>query len=276
MKNDCVSNQSCFLSACCTLNAFQLEVFLLTLIVYSIAIAYTFISYHSIISNIPKEVKNAKQDANSKLCIEPDEQFEYIGDRLSFLDKCYIYSHILIKTIILTTIIIKAFYMAIANYFLYNDIDEDSELFSFYYLVVLDFFILIFIFFIFYIPGYLVEFYKKYLLIFIGFSLLTFFNYTIYRKKTTSIYESIALVIIACIIGLIITLFLIIYSNSLYFSKVNRDDSIKEENLSRYILENYSNNLNTRNEIELYKETNRVFDLYKIVEIIKKIRNARK
>lgn len=279
MKNDCESSQSCFFAFCCTLNAFQIEIFIITIIVLSLSVAYTIISYTTIIIDIPKEIAKTKDEANSKLSIDNDkEKSDYIGDRSNFTDKLYIFSQIYIKTLLVSLIILKSFFLLISNFLVFSKgIDEDSELLNFYFILIIEFFSLIFMFFMFYIPGFAFDFYKKYLILFGGFTILTVFNYSMYSTKIVSIYKSLFLISISYFTGVFVIIFLLIYSNSLFFRKVNRDDQIKEEHLSKYVLDNYTNNLDKdMNEAEIYRETTRVYDLYKIVEIMKKIRLARK
>jgi hypothetical protein len=279
MKNDCESSQSCFLAFCCTLNAFQIEIFIITITIISIGVAYTIISYTGIMTEIPIEIAKTKDEANSKLSVDNSrEKSDYIGDRSSITDNFYTFCQIYIKASLLSIIVLKAFYLLISNFLVFgSQIDEDSELLSFYFFLIVEFFTLIFMFFLLYIPGFILDFYKKYIILFIGFIILTLFNYQIYFNKLVSIYKSLLPVTIICLLDVLITLFLLVYSNSLFFRKVNRDDQIKEEHLSKYVLDNYTNNLDKdMNEAEIYRETTRVYDLYKIIEIIKKIRVARK
>jgi len=59
------------------------------------------------------------------------------------------------------------------------------------------------------------------------------------------------------------------------FQFLDRDDAITEANFHKDIMRNYSPILNEHG-ADLYTETNRVFDMYKVWEIVENIRINRK
>jgi hypothetical protein len=127
---------------------------------------------------------------------------------------------------------------------------------------------------------------KKNIFIIVFFVYYLFDSINIYSAEEVLLYES---YLIYSIISLLIIIMIIIYSlyiNRIFFTKLSklfyiifirldRDDAINEANFHKEIIKNYQP-LSSGNGSDLYTETNRVFDMYKVWEIVENIRINRK
>lgn len=214
-----------------------------------------------------------------------------LSERASSFSYGNIIASIFIKCLLLHLILMKLFEIILLdNQFILGDIslysleniskDEGTFISDTYYIKItvysiLECIILIFSFSILFISGQFLEFFKRYLLITVLMIVEIIFNFSIYFEKSLILYKIYLINASVCGLILILILILSINSNSLLFAKLNREESVSESNYHKDIIKNYSRHL-PEDDSELYKETNRVFDMYKVLEIVEKIRLNRK
>lgn len=138
-------------------------------------------------------------------------------------------------------------------------------------------------FYIFQLNGQVLEFNKKYITTIIIYGVSSVYNFNTYATNNTYLFSYIYL--FYTLVSTVITIDLVILTicaNKVFFSKlskfftlkIDREDTISEHNIQKQLIKEYSKSLTGG--FGLYEETNRVVDLYKVQEIVQKIRINRK
>lgn len=131
------------------------------------------------------------------------------------------------------------------------------------------------------IPSYFIEFYKKYFLCLIIVLINLFINTFIYYNRIVSDYVNYLIFAIVIFFVIIFIFNILFFTNKIIYSTLNRDNRFKEDSLGRAIMEKYGYSLNNKlkeeyNEEDIKSEIDNINDLWKLTEIVKKIRLSRK
>jgi hypothetical protein len=231
--------------------------------------------------NMSLSFNNGQAQSKVMSLSERPSSFSYGNIMASIFIKCLLL-HLILMKLLEIIVLDNQFILGDISFYPLENISKDQGTFiSDNYLIkitffsVLEFLILIFSFSILFISGQFLEFFKRYLLISVLIIFEVIYNFSIYFEKSLLLYK--IYLINATICGFIVFLIIIlsINSNSILFAKLNREESVSESNYHKDIIKNYSRHL-PEDDSELYKETNRVFDMYKVLEIVEKIRMNRK
>lgn len=278
----CLSNIKCIYSTCCNQEVFTHEIYLVNLISLLLTISLTIYFTCLIYNSKTKKDEQTKPKSENNLTFNKNPQFDYETNDSNFY-ALNVFSYLLLKNIIIHLIVMKLIELIfIQNLLIFGDSTEnfsndymtfsnswDNSIITITLLIHIV--VLTFSFCILYIDAKFLDFLKKKMILFAIFSLFLLNNFI----HSTSLYNVNHLN--SYIYGMIIILLALktINFNNLLLLKLNRENSTQEVNFHKDILNGYSKHL-SEDDNELYKETNRVFDMYKVLEIVENIRMNRK
>jgi hypothetical protein len=310
MKFYCDYRITCLYTSCCDLGTFRSEVyftnlFILTAFIIISGVSAFLILKDSIFTKKYMEANNINQNVNNISCnlknsvdmsrIGGDKKFTfskngYSADKLSTYNIANVIISVFVKTMIIYLTISKVIEVKIfSNYSeILSDKGEayilDGDGITFYiFKIAIEFFLILYSFSVLQFGGHILEYHKKYIVVIVIY-ILMFINYfLVYNNKLYLTHDSYWINTYICAIIVILLITLSIYANTIFFAKLSKDyynfldrqDAIAEANLHKKIIENYSLKLSEDNK-ELYKEATRFLDMYKLLEIIHKIRINRK
>jgi hypothetical protein len=298
--NKCESIIKCFFNLCCSIESFENEMELLNLISAIVLTIISFLLALNISVNNKNRLRKKKESinnytSNNKINLSNRTSFMLDRNRENEKDTSnfyFVFLNLELRILILQTILMKLIEISfIQNYFIVGDTEmfsldniiktESSQISDSFVIfttlkLIIVLFLLIVCFAILFVAGQFLEFYKKYSVIIAVCFCLFFYNLQIYLNKSLILYKSYLITSIILFVIILISIQMLIYSNSLFFAKLNRDQYITEKNFNHEIIENYSLSKISQDNITLYRETKRVFDMYKVLEIVENIRINRK
>lgn len=242
----------CIVSECCTKEKFQSEMITANI---STFIILTFISFFLIFKIL---TRNLTIDNNKTTFKIKEGTFNNkLITCANLLIKMYIFNHIMIKLI--EIVYIQNLY---SNH--YNSLHQ---------IILLS--LHIFSIRLFSIGSHFLEFTKKYLCIIFIYLYIYLTQIYSYIQNDNILAKSYLINSFVSLIVIILAGFLYINYNIMFYLKLNRDDDINDLSYQRKMIDEYSTTKLNEDYRELYNETNRVFSLYKVYDIIKKIRENR-
>lgn len=259
-------------------SSFEFGSFALAAILGLIALTITNISYKDIVNTLPSRLIGHKNDLNTS-CAASRIQTGHNLEIPTFSNKAYIWTHIFAISCCFYLILSKMVVFCFGDYITFQEADEDFEYLSLYTAILLQICLLYYVICMTYSPSYFMEYYLKYSTSVMAVTAVAYSDFQLFNHHVISCSFTLLLWSILESLVVLCLIYLLGYSNSVYVDTVNRENShLREDNLVRLVMEKYGNNILADNDTtqEIAGEVTKVFEKFKLFEIIKKIRTARR